>query len=138
MQKGHFLPVNIILEGIATRLKDKPYICVFFSEELVKNRDFQTGGAAQYIPDKAGDRKKNIGTSKRKSLAKVKCQGVDSDHRPKAYESSALPLSYPGNCYLLQSAQFGLCVKHNFGAKLKFSPPQFNLLYLQKIGFNRN
>ena len=33
------------------------YLC-FFSEELVKNRDFQTGGAAQYIPDKAGDRKK--------------------------------------------------------------------------------
>lgn len=25
------------------------------------------------------------------------CQGVDSDHRPKAYESSALPLSYPGD-----------------------------------------
>ena len=66
------------------------YLC-FFSEELVKNRDFQTGGAAQYIPDKAGDRKKNIGTSKRKSLAKVKCQGVDSDHRPKAYEGFEQP-----------------------------------------------
>ena len=25
------------------------------------------------------------------------CQRVDSDHRPKAYESSALPLSYSGN-----------------------------------------
>ena len=25
------------------------------------------------------------------------CQGVDSDHRPKAYESSALPLSYSGD-----------------------------------------
>ena len=24
------------------------------------------------------------------------CQGVDLNHRPKAYESSALPLSYPG------------------------------------------
>ncbi|GEM_PF-2971628 len=28
------------------------------------------------------------------------CQGADLNRRPKAYESSALPLSYPGKKYL--------------------------------------